>query len=36
IKATFQRAVDIVLSIDDITDDRMKRQAILDEMLAKI
>ena len=36
IKATFQKAVDIVLSIEDITDDRMKRQAILEEMLAKI
>lgn len=36
IKATFQKAVDIVLSVEDITDDRMKRQAILDEMLDKI
>ncbi|EMJ5764142.1 AIPR family protein [Klebsiella oxytoca] len=36
IKATFQKAVEIVLSIEDITDDRMKRQAILEEMLAKI
>lgn len=36
IKATFQKAVEIVLSVDDITDDRLKRQAILDEMLDKI
>ncbi|WP_413556313.1 AIPR family protein [Brenneria sp. L3-3Z] len=36
IKATFQKAVEIVLSIEGITDDRMKRQTILEEMLAKI
>lgn len=36
IKETFQKAVDIILSIDEITDDRMKRQTILEEMLAKI
>ncbi|HII3096060.1 TPA: AIPR family protein [Morganella morganii] len=36
IKENFNKAVKIVLSIDDITDDRMKRQAILEEMLAKI
>lgn len=36
IKNIFQKAVDIVSSIDGITDDRMKRQAILDEMLSKI
>ncbi|MDU7867818.1 MAG: AIPR family protein [Pantoea sp.] len=36
IKATFQKAVEIVLSVDDITDARLKRQAILDEMLDKI
>ncbi|MGJ7055639.1 AIPR family protein [Morganella morganii] len=36
IKENFNKAVKIVLSIDDITDDRMKRQAILEEMLTKI
>ncbi|NAT78510.1 AIPR family protein [Dickeya dadantii] len=36
IKTTFQKAVEIVLSIEGITDDRMKRQVILEEMLAKI
>ncbi len=36
VKSTFQKAVEIVLSVEDITDDRMKRQAILDEMLNKI
>lgn len=36
VKSTFQKAVEIVLSVEDITDDRMKRQAILDEMPNKI
>ncbi|MGR2739287.1 AIPR family protein [Billgrantia sp. Q4P2] len=32
----FQQAVEIVLSFDNLSDDRLKRQAIMDEMLAKI
>lgn len=32
----FQKAVNIVQSFDNLTDDRLKRQAVLEEMLAKI
>jgi len=32
----FQKAVDIVTSIEDMTDDRLKRQAIMEEMINKI
>lgn len=32
----FQKAVDICLSLGDVTRDRLKRQAILGEMLAKV
>ena len=32
----FNKAVDIVNSIEDLTDDRLKRQAIMSEMIAKI
>jgi hypothetical protein len=32
----FRQAVDIISSIDDITDDRLKRQLVMEEMLNKI
>ena len=32
----FNQAVNIVRSIDDLTDDRLKRQAVMNEMIAKI
>lgn len=32
----FQRAVEIVQSIEHLTNDRLKRQAVLDEMLSQI
>ena len=34
--AVFARAVEIANEIGVITDDRLKRQAVLDEMLGKI
>lgn len=34
--AVFTKAVDIVNSLGEITNDRLKRQAVLDELLAKI
>ncbi len=34
--APFQKAVKIISSIDEVTDDRLKRQAILDEMMEKL
>jgi hypothetical protein len=36
LKAPFRKAVEIMLSVEDLTDDRLKRQAVMDEMLAKI
>jgi hypothetical protein len=36
VKEPFNKAVKIIQSINDITDDRLKRQAIMDEMLSKI
>ena len=32
----FRQAVDIIASMDDITDDRLKRQLVMEEMLRKI
>lgn len=36
VKTPFREAVSIIQSIDDITDDRLKRNAVLEEMLNKI
>ncbi|BFM05341.1 AIPR family protein [Halioxenophilus aromaticivorans] len=36
LKAPFRQAVEILLSVEDLTDDRLKRQAVMDEMLDKI
>jgi hypothetical protein len=36
VKEPFSKAVEIVKSIDDLTDDRLKRQAVMDEMLEKL
>lgn len=36
LKGPFRRAVEIMLSVEDLTDDRLKRQAVMDEMLAKV
>ncbi|MCF8307947.1 MAG: AIPR family protein [Bacteroidales bacterium] len=36
VKEPFNKAVEIIQSIDEITDDRLKRQTIMDEMLQKI
>ena len=36
LKAPFRQAVEIMLSVQDLTDDRLKRQAVMDEMLSKI
>lgn len=32
----FSRAVEIILSVDNLTDDHLKRQTIMEEMLAKV
>ncbi|MFA7592220.1 MAG: AIPR family protein [Thiohalobacteraceae bacterium] len=34
--AVFTQAVDIVNSLGDVTNDRLKRQSVLDEMMAKV
>ena len=34
--AVFSKAVDIVTSLGSITNDRLKRQTVLDELLAKV
>ncbi|WP_155985233.1 MULTISPECIES: hypothetical protein [unclassified Thioalkalivibrio] len=34
--AVFTQAVEIIESLGEITNDRLKRQAVLDEMLAKV
>ncbi len=36
VKEPFRKAVAIIQSMDDITDDRLKRQLVMDEMLKKI
>jgi len=36
VKEPFNKAVKIIQSIEDITDDKLKRQAIVDELLKKI
>jgi len=36
LKKPFRHAVAIMLSVQDLTDDRLKRQAVMDEMLDKI
>jgi len=36
VTSPFRQAVDILLAVDDLSDDRLKRQAVMDEMLEKV